>query len=112
MQFEGGKPPETPSAPYQAARIKDERWRSAGPRYEPGRAGPRLSLTSSQDEEDLNPCHCAHLISLCNYLQKLPKAARKCFGAVINLGCCAQHGRNLQTVNAVVNAMTSFECKQ
>jgi hypothetical protein len=29
--------------------MKDERWRSAGPGFEPGRAGPRLSLTSSQD---------------------------------------------------------------
>jgi hypothetical protein len=50
MQFERGKPPETPNAPYRAARIKDERWGSAGPGFEPGRAGPRLSLTSSQDE--------------------------------------------------------------
>jgi hypothetical protein len=37
MQFERGKPPETPNAPYRAARIKDERWRSAGPGFEPGR---------------------------------------------------------------------------
>jgi hypothetical protein len=29
MQFERGKLPETPNAPYQAACIKDERWRSA-----------------------------------------------------------------------------------
>jgi hypothetical protein len=29
--------------------MKDERWRSAGPGFEPGRAGPRLSLASSQD---------------------------------------------------------------
>jgi hypothetical protein len=50
MQFERGKRPETPNAPYRAARKKDERWRSAGPGFEPGRAGPRLSLTSSQDE--------------------------------------------------------------
>jgi hypothetical protein len=50
MQFERGKPPETPNAPYRAARIKGERWRSAGPGFEPGRAGPRLSLTSSQDD--------------------------------------------------------------
>jgi hypothetical protein len=49
MQSERGKPPETPNAPYRAARIKDERWRSAGPGFEPGRAGLRLSLTSSQD---------------------------------------------------------------
>jgi hypothetical protein len=42
MQFERGKPPETPNAPYRAARIKDEKWRSAGPGFEPGRAGPRL----------------------------------------------------------------------
>jgi hypothetical protein len=49
MQFERGKPPETPNAPYRAAGLKDERWRSAGPGFEPGRAGPRLSLTSSQD---------------------------------------------------------------
>jgi hypothetical protein len=49
MQFERGKPPETPNAPYRAARIKDQRWRSAGPRVESGRAGPRLNLTSSQD---------------------------------------------------------------
>jgi hypothetical protein len=27
MQFERGKPPETPNAPFRAARIKDERWR-------------------------------------------------------------------------------------
>jgi hypothetical protein len=51
MQFERGKPPENPNAPYRAARIKDERWRSAGPGFEPGRAGPRLSLTSSQDKD-------------------------------------------------------------
>jgi hypothetical protein len=38
MQFERGKPPETPNAPYRAARIKDERWRSTGPGFEP-RAG-------------------------------------------------------------------------
>jgi hypothetical protein len=50
MKLERGKPPETPNADYRAARIKDERWRSAGPGFEPGRAGPRLSLTSSQDE--------------------------------------------------------------
>jgi hypothetical protein len=50
MQFERGKRPETPNAPYRAARIKDERWRSAGQGLEPGRAGPRLSLTSSQDD--------------------------------------------------------------
>jgi hypothetical protein len=37
MQFERGKPPETPNALYRAARIKDERWRSAGPGFEPGR---------------------------------------------------------------------------
>jgi hypothetical protein len=37
MQFERGKPPETPNAPYRAARIRDERWRSAGPGFEPGR---------------------------------------------------------------------------
>jgi hypothetical protein len=49
MQFERGKPPETPNAPCRAARIKDERWRSAGPGFEPGRAGPQLSLASSQD---------------------------------------------------------------
>jgi hypothetical protein len=49
MQFERGKPPETPNAPYRAARIKDERWRSARAGFEPGRAGLRLSLTSSQD---------------------------------------------------------------
>jgi hypothetical protein len=49
MQFGRGKPPETPNAPYRAALIKDERWRSARPGFEPGRAGPRLSLTSSQD---------------------------------------------------------------
>jgi hypothetical protein len=42
MQLERGKPPETLNAPYRAARIKDERWRSAGPGFEPGRAGPRL----------------------------------------------------------------------
>jgi hypothetical protein len=37
MQFETGKPPETPNAPDRAARIKDVRWRSAGPGFEPGR---------------------------------------------------------------------------
>jgi hypothetical protein len=41
----GKKTPETPNAPYRAARIRDETWRSAGPAFEPGRAGPRLSLT-------------------------------------------------------------------
>jgi hypothetical protein len=54
MQFERGKPPETRNAPYRAARIKDERWRPAGPGFEPGRARPRLSLTSSQDGTRLN----------------------------------------------------------
>jgi hypothetical protein len=49
MQFERGKPPETPNAPDRAARTKNERWRSAGPGFEPGQARPRLSLTSSQD---------------------------------------------------------------
>jgi hypothetical protein len=29
MQFERGKPPETPNSPYRAVRIKVERWRSA-----------------------------------------------------------------------------------
>jgi hypothetical protein len=29
MQFERGKPPETPNAPYRAACMKDKRWRSA-----------------------------------------------------------------------------------
>jgi hypothetical protein len=43
MQFEREKTPETPNAPHGAARIKDERWRSAGPGFGPGRAGPRLS---------------------------------------------------------------------
>jgi hypothetical protein len=37
-----------------AARIKDERWRSAGPGFEPGRAGPRLSLKSSHDNGNGN----------------------------------------------------------
>jgi hypothetical protein len=54
MQFERGIPPGTPNAPYRAARIKDERWRGGGggwgPGFEPGRAGPRLSVTSSQDD--------------------------------------------------------------
>jgi hypothetical protein len=54
MQFERGKPPETPNTPYQAARVKDERWRSAGTGFESGRAGPRPSLTSSQDGKTLN----------------------------------------------------------
>jgi hypothetical protein len=54
MHFERGKPPETPNAPYRAARIKDERWRSAGPGFELGRAGPRLSLRSSQDQKPRN----------------------------------------------------------
>jgi hypothetical protein len=31
MKFVRGKPPETPNAPYRAARVKDESWRSAGP---------------------------------------------------------------------------------
>jgi hypothetical protein len=52
MQFERGKPPESPNAPYRAARIKDERWRSAGPGFEPGRiaefkAIPRPTKKSS-----------------------------------------------------------------
>jgi hypothetical protein len=50
MQFERGKPPEIPNAPYRAARVKDERWRSAVSGFEPGQAGPRLSLRSSQDQ--------------------------------------------------------------
>jgi hypothetical protein len=49
MQFERGKPPDTPNAPYRAARTKDERWLSAGIGFEPVRIGPRLSLRSSQD---------------------------------------------------------------
>jgi hypothetical protein len=52
MQFKRGKPPETPNAPFRAALIKDERWLSAGPGFEPVRAGPRLNLTSSQDGPD------------------------------------------------------------
>jgi hypothetical protein len=48
MQFERRKPPETPNAPYRAAHTKDETWRLAGPGFEPGRAGPRLSLRSTQ----------------------------------------------------------------
>jgi hypothetical protein len=31
MQFERGKPPETPNAPYLAAHVKDERWCWVGP---------------------------------------------------------------------------------
>jgi hypothetical protein len=42
MQFEWGKPPETPNAPYRAARIKEQRWRSAGPGLEP--EGPAAEL--------------------------------------------------------------------
>jgi hypothetical protein len=38
MQFERGKPPETPNAPYRAARIEDERWRSVGPGLDIGKA--------------------------------------------------------------------------
>jgi hypothetical protein len=59
MHSERGKPPVTPSAPYQAARIKDKRRRSAGPGFEPGRASPWLSLTSSQD--DIAPAAAARL---------------------------------------------------
>jgi hypothetical protein len=33
MQFETGKPPETPNEPYRAAHISDERWCSAGPGF-------------------------------------------------------------------------------
>jgi hypothetical protein len=51
MQFEKKKPPGIPNAPFRAARIKDERWRSAGPGFEPGRAGPRLSLRSCQEQQ-------------------------------------------------------------
>jgi hypothetical protein len=36
-------------APGSAARIKDERWRSAGRGLEPKRAEPRLSVRSSKD---------------------------------------------------------------
>jgi hypothetical protein len=46
MQLEKGKPPETPNAPYRAARIKEERWRSAGPGFEPGRISVASSLIS------------------------------------------------------------------
>jgi hypothetical protein len=70
MQLERGKPPETPNAPYRAARIKDERWRSAGPGFEPGRAGPRLSLTSSEDEGSM-----PYIVA--------------CPGAVVGELCCA-----------------------
>jgi hypothetical protein len=58
MQFGRGKPPETPNAPYRAARIKDERWRLAGPGFEPGRVGLRLSLISPQDVSTMfrSPC--------------------------------------------------------
>jgi hypothetical protein len=57
MQFERGKPPETPNAPYRATRIKNDRWCSAGPGLEPGRAGPWLSLRSSQDQ-----CFCSYAL--------------------------------------------------
>jgi hypothetical protein len=50
MQFERGKAPETPNAPYRAARVMNERWRSAGPGFELGWAGSRLTLRSSQDQ--------------------------------------------------------------
>jgi hypothetical protein len=63
MQFERGKPPEAPNASYRAARIKDERWLSAGPGFETGRAGPRLSVTYSQDVE---MTACATLFSINN----------------------------------------------
>jgi hypothetical protein len=43
MRFDRGKPAETPNAPYRAARMKDERWRSVEPGFEPGRAGPWLT---------------------------------------------------------------------
>jgi hypothetical protein len=51
MQFERGKPPETPNAPYRTARIKYERCRSAGPGFAPGRVGSWLSFRSSQDQK-------------------------------------------------------------
>jgi hypothetical protein len=57
MQFERGKPPETPNAPYRAARIKDDRRRLAGAGFEPGRVGPRLSLTSSPFRQ-ITRCGC------------------------------------------------------
>jgi hypothetical protein len=56
MQFEGGKPPDSP---HRAPHIKDERWRSAGLGFEPGRAGAWLSLTFSQD--DKYRAHAGHL---------------------------------------------------
>jgi hypothetical protein len=74
MQFERGKPPETPNAPYRAACSKDERWRSAGPGFEPGRACPRLTLTSSQDVnpgrgfETMMPTHVCSQRPLCGLL--------------------------------------------
>jgi hypothetical protein len=48
MQFERGKPPETPNVPYRAARVKDERSRSGGPGFEPGRIARMADLRPSQ----------------------------------------------------------------
>jgi hypothetical protein len=67
MQFERGKPPETPNAPYRAARIKDERWRLAGSGFEPGRAVPRLSFTSSQDDMVSFSCTCVVQVSALDF---------------------------------------------
>jgi hypothetical protein len=54
MEFERGKPSETPNTPYREVLIKDERRRSAGPGFEPGRAGLRLSFRSSQDRTQMS----------------------------------------------------------
>jgi hypothetical protein len=77
MQFERGKPPETPNAPYRAARMKDERWSSAGPGFEPGRAGPRLSYSRqissniSRSAQLLNTSEKCNNLQTCELLQSI-----------------------------------------
>jgi hypothetical protein len=80
MQFERGKPPENPNAPYRAARVNDERLRSAGPGFEPGRAGPRLSLTPFQDAEAMRPLRvrCLLVLTIMNHLANQRASMQQC----------------------------------
>jgi hypothetical protein len=55
-----GETPETSNEPRRAAGIKDEGLHSAGPGFEHGRAGPRLSVRPSYDQYvffELCTCH-------------------------------------------------------
>jgi hypothetical protein len=55
MQFERGKAPETTNAPYRAPRIKDERWRSAGPGFAPGTAAEFFASRAGSSRKQKEP---------------------------------------------------------